>query len=173
MARSWQRSTAEVTHPYPNPSQLLSSQPPLLAQDSALWELFQSLSLWAASQLENTAAASPPRTGLPLCSGASSNRELPLPGRLLGGSRTETLLSALPCLLHQPPQLQSSLLVPWPSGLNGRQTPSLQGPPCAVLNSKTPTHYENKFGGLYTCLGVFLPQSIAPGAEPFALLFSQ
>lgn len=117
------KGMAKVTHPCPDPSQVLSNQPHLFAQDWALWKLLKSLSLWAASQLEKPAAASPSRTGLPLCSGASSNRVLPLPGSLLGGSRTEMLLSALPCLLHQPPRLHSSLLMSRPSGLYRRQLP--------------------------------------------------
>lgn len=141
------KARAKVTDPCPDPSPLPSSQPHLFAQDSALWELLKSLSLWAASQLEKPAAASPSRTGLPLCSGASSNTELPPLSSLLGGSRTKTLHSALPCLLHQPPRLHSSLLVPQPSGLYRRHTHSLQGPPCAGVTSRTPTYYENRFWG--------------------------
>lgn len=158
------RVTAKATHPCPDPCQVPSSQPHLLAPDWALGLLLKSLSLWAARQLEKPAAASPSPTGLPLCSGASSSSELSLPSRLLGGSRTETLLSALPCLLHQPPQLQQQpAYVSALRSLEEASSLSLQGPLCAVVNSKTPTHPENKFGASSTCLGVLLLCSLAIG----------
>lgn len=144
--------TAKVTHPCPDPSQVLSNQPHLFAQDWALWKLLKSLSLWAASQLEKPAAASPSRTGLPLCSGASSSRALPLPGSLLGGSSTEMLLSALPCLLHQPLRLHSRLLMSRPSGLYRRQlplSPSLQGAPSAVVTNRAPPTLKTNLGPLH------------------------